>query len=101
MIEKHECDFCKGSCECGLKQENYKSLSIRDDCEIKQPSKITCHTGTTWFLEMSDRGIKFNHEDFPESKPDDFARAFMELMEKEYAIKFIKKTECKADLHGN
>lgn len=45
-----------------------------------------------WFLKINrDQGIVFNREKYPNSTPDDFAKAFMDILEKEFTVKFEKK----------
>lgn len=41
-----------------------------------------------WLIEISKTGIKFNREAFPDSTPDDFAEAFMRILENNIPMKF-------------
>lgn len=45
-----------------------------------------------WFLKLTKDGIFFNKELYPNSQPDDFAQAFIDLLEKKFTIKF-ERTE--------
>lgn len=44
-----------------------------------------------WVVRITEKGIEFNREAFPDHKPDDFAKEFMEIIEKGFAVKFEKK----------
>ena len=46
----------------------------------------------SWFMKITKEGFKFNRERFPHAEIDDFAKAFMELLEKSFDVKFTKKT---------
>lgn len=62
----------------------------------KEPSEIEMSNGEgTWFIRITENGIKFNRDKFPDSKPDDFAKAFMEILENNFSVKFTKKLEDK------
>lgn len=64
--------------------------------EIKknQPSCITFSVDRKeWFMKMNDKGIFFNHEEYPDLKSDDFAKEFIDLMESKFKIKFYEIEE--------
>lgn len=44
-----------------------------------------------WALKITEQGVLFNRECYPNSTPDDFAKLFIDLLEKFYTIKFYKK----------
>lgn len=48
-----------------------------------------CWDGKILF-EIRPDGFKFNLKDFPDFKPDDFARKFIEILESNYKITFKK-----------
>lgn len=45
----------------------------------------------SWLFYICEEGIKFNHEDYPNLKQDDFAREFCDILEKTYNISFERK----------
>jgi len=45
-----------------------------------------------WIMKLTDEGIRFNRERYPNSTVDDFALAVIEILEKQYAVKFERKT---------
>ncbi len=47
--------------------------------------------GKDWIMKFNQEGIFFNHERFKDAPPSEFAKAFIEIMEKQYKIKFIEK----------
>ena len=48
-----------------------------------------------WLIKMSKDGIRFNREDYPDYLAGDFAKQFIELLEKQFTVKFEKReTEC-------
>lgn len=45
-----------------------------------------------WLFEISkDKGIIFNREDYPNMCPDDFAKEFLDKLEKCFIVKFVRK----------
>ena len=46
-------------------------------------------------------GIKFNRELFPEASPNDFANMFIDILEKNFIVKFIEITSNGRGLNGN
>lgn len=67
--------------------EEKDTLSFTDE-----KSSITFWVNKTeWALEISKDGIKFNRELYPESNAEDFAEVFVQVLEKQYDVKFIKK----------
>lgn len=58
------------------------------------PPKFTFNSGgpnNTWLIEITAEGIKFNREFFPDTNPDEFAKAFIEILEKNFEVSFTKK----------
>lgn len=45
------------------------------------------------FLKLDRSGISVNRENFPDWKPDDFVKAFIEIMERNYSVKFENEEE--------
>ena len=45
-----------------------------------------------WFIKINKGGIFFNREIYPDCGPDDFAEAFINILEKEFTVKFEKRT---------
>lgn len=48
-----------------------------------------------WAIKITKEGIIFNRELYPVSMPDDFAKCFIELLERSYKVKFLEKEEPK------
>ncbi len=44
-----------------------------------------------WIMKLTNKGIIFNREGYPDAKPDEFAQAVFEILEKEFSVKFEKK----------
>lgn len=45
-----------------------------------------------WIMKLSEKGgIEFNRESYPNSSPDDFADAVIQILEKELNVKIGKK----------
>ncbi len=44
-----------------------------------------------WVMKITENGILFNRELYPDSTPDEFAQAVVEVLEKCYEVKFLKK----------
>ncbi len=69
-----------------------KEINREITCNIINPeSKITFAIENKWFMELGVNGIRFNREEYPDCEVNDFAKDFMELMEKSYKIKFLAK----------
>ena len=50
-------------------------------------SKITAALGDgTWLFEISRDGFKFNREQFPDATANVFAKAFVDILEKDYVV---------------
>ena len=48
----------------------------------------------TWLMKLSkEKGILFNREGYPHAKPDDFAQAVIDILEKSFNITFARKRE--------
>lgn len=39
--------------------------------------------GEKWYIRISEKGIEFNHKEYPDYTPDDFALKFMECVNSE------------------
>jgi len=62
--------------------------------KVNPPSQFEFNTGhplNTWFLRINEQGIHFNREVFPNSQATDFAAAFIEILEKEFDVSFVKR----------
>jgi hypothetical protein len=70
----------------------HKSIYYPETIKINPtPVCLKICLNNTWIVEFSEKdGIKFNREDFPDWKPDDFANEFIQIFEKRFNIKFIK-----------
>ena len=44
-----------------------------------------------WVMKLTDKGIFFNRQAYPNAHPEDFAQAVVEILEKEFTVKFEKK----------
>lgn len=64
-----------------------------DDTQIdKSASQIVFSTDAgKWFMKITASGLVFNREEYPNCEADVFSKAFMELLEKQFKIKFIGK----------
>lgn len=45
----------------------------------------------SWLLKITEDGFVFNREKYPQAFEDDFARAFCEVLEHHYNVKFTRK----------
>lgn len=45
----------------------------------------------TWIMKLTNKGIFFNRERYPNSSPDDFADAVISVLEKKFTVKFERK----------
>ncbi len=45
-----------------------------------------------WMVKLTEEGIKFNREDFPELTADEFAKEFIHILECQFNVRFEKKT---------
>ena len=73
-----------------MTEEHYASANV-ESLNIKPPSCLTFIPGANkpWLLKMSvENGIELNREDYPDALPDDFAKEFMEILEKVTSIRF-------------
>lgn len=46
-----------------------------------------------WALKISENGMVFNREIFPNHTPDDFAKDFIDILEQHFNIKFYSKNK--------
>jgi putative NADH-flavin reductase len=59
--------------------------------EIVQPEFIFQTNKENWCIKIRKDGIQFNKKYYSDSSPDDFAKAFIEILEKNYTVKFEKR----------
>ncbi len=70
--------------------DNYKSITCKLD--LPAPSQICfCPNPNKWCMKITSDGIIFNREEYPNSKPDDFAQAVIDILEKAFTVKFERK----------
>ncbi len=64
-----------------------------DAVEIGTPNEIVfCPDPEKWIMKLTaGEGILFNREDYPESTPDDFAQAVIEILEQHFSVTFERK----------
>lgn len=55
-----------------------------------ETSQIEFNTGEKWIFRISEKGIVFNHEEWPDATPSDFAQAFCAVLEKQYKVLFVR-----------
>lgn len=72
--------------------------NVRNDMEnYSQPIKLPIPKFTfmadegIWLLEITNEGIKFNREYYPNAMPDNFAQAFIDILEMNYDVHFTKR----------
>lgn len=60
------------------------------DIKIQKPSNtFVFRNDETWIIEINDKGINFNREVF--QTPDEFAEAFIDILEKGFRLKIEEK----------
>lgn len=60
--------------------------------ETASDSKIICNVDPgKWIIKISKDGFKFNHEEYPNAIADDFAKAFVQILEKQYVVTMEKR----------
>lgn len=83
-----------------MQKEDFKvtiPISNQGDFKIniqqnENPSIFICGDLGKWMIKMNEKGIEFNRAEYPQLDEDGFAKSFCDVLEKCYAIKFIKKT---------
>ena len=45
----------------------------------------------TWLMQVSEDGVIFNREAFPDATPDDFAEAVIQIIQNNFNVTFHKK----------
>lgn len=76
-----------------IMENEHVTVTLTEE-QLKEPSEIIMMVDKdTCFMKFTTQGIFFNHEKYPTSEMSDFAKAFIELMERQCKIKFIKKSE--------
>ncbi len=68
---------------------DYISCTVPQDTPII--SQFEFRDNESWILRITKNGIVFNHEEWPDSTPSDFAQAFCDVLEKGYDITFTKR----------
>ena len=53
--------------------------------------KFTFYKEENWVVKINDAGIFFNKEKFSDHSPDDFAKEFIRILEKNFTVKFEEK----------
>jgi hypothetical protein len=83
-LKTHEFDNIK---------EKMTDVSPEENQIIRIPdSKITLSLAPgKWIIEISEDGFKFNREDYPQATANDFARAFVEILEKQFVVTMEKR----------
>lgn len=65
-----------------------------DDLKIDEPIESTVTFSAdpdNWVMKLTREGIFFNRERYPDSSPDDFAQAVINILENSYTVKFTKE----------
>ncbi len=66
---------------------------ITTKIEFDGDSQIIAQVDTDkWIFEVSKNGFRFNHEGYPNALPDDFAKAFVDILEKQYVVTMEKRS---------
>lgn len=69
-----------------------ESISAPDAGFPKAPSMFCFSLKDKEIIRISEEdGIKFSLENFPDWTPDDFAKAFVDILQKIYRVKFEEK----------
>lgn len=61
------------------------------DNETENPEFTFYADHDKWVIKINDDGIFFNHEKWPNRKPEHFAQAFIDILEKCYDVTFTKR----------
>lgn len=85
-----ECDKCgEHVLECGCYLTAPATVNIKSE-EVKNSIVFSPQTGE-WIMKLTADGILFNRETYPDAKPDDFAQAVIEILERAFTVKFERK----------
>lgn len=68
-----------------------EALTVRVTEPLQNNTIIFQTNKDDWIMKLSPKGIIFNRERFPDSKPDEFSNAIIKILEKAYTVKFEKK----------
>jgi len=80
--------------------ENSEESEIFCNMENFKESEIFFNVDAgKWVMKLTKSGIVFNREIYPDSSPDDFAKVFIDILEKEYIVKFEKKAPLTIERH--
>ena len=91
-----KCSICgmhpiDGCCECDLTHNPYPN-AVEYTIYPQVPSEIHfCSSTGIWVMKLTESGIIFNRERYSDSKPDDFAQAVIDILEKNFSVKFERK----------
>lgn len=55
---------------------------------MAEDTGITFSIDGKWLLKLSEAGMEFNKEGFPQFKEDDFVRKFIEILEDQFNVNF-------------
>jgi hypothetical protein len=54
---------------------------------------IFCVDKGKWLIEISKDGFKFNRQDYPNAMPDDFAKTFVDILEKQFVVTMKRRDD--------
>mgnify|MGYP001599690657 FL=1 len=66
-------------------------MKLKLDKPIKNQIIFNADVDGSWVMKLTDKGIFFNRDRYPDSDPDDFAQAVIKILEKEFTVKFDRK----------
>lgn len=72
---------------------NYKRCNVVKEIMDDEKSESTIifnAEANEWVMKLTPRGIFFNRDRYPNAMPDDFANAVIEILEKNFLVKFEK-----------
>jgi len=64
------------------------------ECKLENPepnSIIFNAEPCKWVMKITPEGIFFNREAYPDATPDEFAQTVIEILEKNFTVKFERK----------
>ncbi len=75
-----------------LKIENPNDYELKiTEKPIKSEIIFNADTDGPWIMKLTNEGIIFNRDAYPNTTPYDFAVAVIEILEKQFTIKFERK----------
>lgn len=66
-------------------------MELKINEPIKSAIIFNADSDGPWVMKLTREGIFFNRDTYPNSTSDDFAKAVIEILEKQYAVTFEKK----------